>query len=368
MKQNFKPVLFFSLSILLLSCGQSKEEMEKQENEVYETFTAYVSHISDSLISSKNKLDDLIEYRTEVKDPRDNQTYKAVKLKGINKLWVTDQLNFKNSSSNETLEKSNSYQEIKFVPNVDNNFKKLNIKSGCYYHEQYISKYIPNGFRILNSKDLEELNSFFQQHNLNNGSLFVAATPIKYGNTTISYASDGKNELGLNFLPISPLFVFGAGSGSNCIDNRGTNSNNFVVIPLADYKEVEVENEYKKATVRELAKSGDYEGAKSINDNVSNTYVQNVGQVALVKVFDKKEIFNATYDNQKLSVLIENFLKANNYELELKDKILQRFMDTNRGMSDTEIKSSGLTYSVEDMSKSGGLTNFFYPVRLVKDL
>jgi uncharacterized protein (TIGR02145 family) len=369
MKHIFKIILSLTIFLLLflLSC-QSKEEKEKQENEVYEKFTAFINNISDSLTTSKSKLDDLVELRTEIKDPRDNQTYAAIKLKGINKLWITDQLNYKDNSSNETLEKSNSSQKIKFVPGIDYNFKKLGITAGCYYNERYLNDFIPKGCRILNKNDLEELNKFFQEHNLNNSSLFVSASSMKYGNTIISYSSMGKNELDLNLLPISPLFVFGAGSGSDCIDERSTNSSNSIVIPLSDYKENEVVNHEKKAIVRELANAGDYEGAKSINDNVANTYVQNVRQVALIKVFDKREIFNATFNNQKLSTLIEKYLKDNNYDSELKDKILQKYFDKNRGLTGNELRSSGLTYSVEDKRETGGQTNFFYPIRLVKDL
>jgi uncharacterized protein (TIGR02145 family) len=330
---------------------------------VYQKFMVYVNNLSDTL--KKRNASDLIEYKTQIIDPRDNQIYKAIKLKGINKLWIIDQLNFKNSISNEDLEKSNSNQEIKFVPVIDDYFKKFNVKSGYYYNENNFSKYIPKGLRIYNKLDLEILDKFFKNNNLNNSDLFISAPPIRYGSTVISYNCLGANPLGLSLLPISPLYVFADGFGSNCIDQRSTNNEDLIAIPLADYKQVEVENEEKKVMVQGLEKSGDYQGAKNIRDYVPDSTIQNVGEIAYVKVTARKsnklDNFITTYDSSKLFDLIQSFFKKNKYDPDFEIRVLQKFNNSYRN-------SSGLIFSVEDMPKAGGLTHFFYPIRLVKDL
>jgi uncharacterized protein (TIGR02145 family) len=242
-KPKIVPLIIIT-AFLFCSCESKQAKDERYLNNVYQKFIVYVNHVSDTL--TKRNISNLIEYKTEIKDPRDNQIYKALKLKGINKLWVIDQLNFKNDIADEMLEKSNSNQEIKFVPVVSNYFEKFKIKSGCYYNENNLTKYIPRGFRIYNKLDLELLDKFLKENRLNNSDLFITAPPIQYGSTIISYNSLGNNRLGLSFLPISPLYVFADGSGSNCIDQRSTNNDNLIAIPLADIEKLKLRTKIKK--------------------------------------------------------------------------------------------------------------------------
>jgi hypothetical protein len=98
--------------------------------------------------------------------------------------------------------------------------------------------------------------------------------------------------------------------------------------------------------------------------------MQNVGQVAYLNVWTNKENkldnFISTYDSNKLFDMIQDFFKQNKFDPNFEIRVWQKFNNTYRNPSSHT--NEGLNFSIENMQKADGLTHFFYPIRLVKDL